>query len=391
MTATAPHRLTILGVTGSIGASTLRIVSLYPERFALQAITAQDNVEKLIEICLSYHPKHAVIGNVNHYARLKDALAHTSITVAAGQEAICDAASLPADTVVAAIVGIAGLAPTLRAIEQGTRVALANKESLVSAGHIMMQSVARHDATLLPVDSEHNAIFQILHTPHNPQLEKITLTASGGPFRHTSLEKLHHITPAEAIAHPKWSMGAKISVDSATLMNKGLELIEASHLFALPPEQLDCVIHPQSIIHGLAHYSDGSVLAHMALPDMITPLASCLAWPDRMSLDIPKLDLMTLGTLEFEAPDRTRFPCLLLAYAAMQAGGAAPVILNAANEMAVAAFLSHAIGFMDISKHIAYVLHHMHDYPAPTSLEDVMHIDSAARSYDCAASCLHSR
>lgn len=380
MTISTPHRVSILGVTGSIGASTLRILDQHPNRFTLQAITAQDNIEKLIEICLAYHPQHAAIGNESHYARLKEALAHTSITISAGTEALCDAASLPADTVVAAIVGIAGLAPTLRAIEQGARVALANKESLVSAGDIMMRSVARHNATLLPVDSEHNAIFQILNTAHNPQLEKITLTASGGPFRHTSLENLHHITPAQAIAHPKWSMGAKISVDSATLMNKGLELIEASHLFALPPAQLDCVIHPQSIIHGLAHYSDGSVLAHMALPDMITPIASCLAYPDRIPLAIPKLDLMTLGALEFEAPDTSRFPCLSLAYDAMRAGGAAPIILNAANEIAVAAFLNNSIGFMDIPKHIASVINSMHDTPAPASLEEVMLIDHAARA-----------
>lgn len=380
MTHTTPHQhISILGVTGSIGASTLRLVEFYPQRFSLRAITAQDNIDKLIEIALKFQPQHVAIGNDTHYLRLKEALAHTNITVAAGKEAITDAASIPADTIVAAIVGIAGLAPTLRAIEQGTRVALANKESLVSAGQIMMRAVTQYGTTLLPVDSEHNAIFQILHTEHNQHLEHITLTASGGPLRHTPYEALAHITPAQAIAHPKWSMGAKISVDSATLMNKGLELIEAAHIFALPPEKLACVVHPQSIIHGLAHYSDGSVLAHMALPDMITPLAHCLAWPERIALPIPKLDLVTLGSLSFEAPDMHRFPCLQLALEALRVGGAAPTIANAANEIAVAAFLDGRIGFMDIPAHIAHTLEHLHHTPAPQSLEDVLAIDCAAR------------
>ncbi len=377
----APKSLTILGATGSIGSSTLRIVRAHPKRFQVAVLTAQDNVESLIEIAREFRPKLAVIGNAKYYIALQQGLAGLDIEVAAGQAAILDAVARPSDMVVAAIVGTAGLAPVMTAIKRGATIALANKESLVAAGMLVMNAAVRYGAVLLPVDSEHNAIFQIYHARDNAYLDKITLTASGGPLRTWSVDALQRVTPAQAVAHPNWSMGAKISVDSATLMNKGLELIEAMHLFALAPEKLGVVVHPQSIIHGLAHYQDGSVLAQMGLPDMITPIAVCLAYPERFALDIPKLDLAALKQLDFEAPDEARFPCLRLAIDAMRTGGGVPTILNAANETAVAKFLAGEIGFTDIARHIEMVLERLHrEINAPLmSLEDVLALDALAR------------
>lgn len=377
----APKTLTILGVTGSIGSSTLRIVRAYPERFSVAVMTAQDNVEALIALVHEFKPTLAVIGNAAHYATLKEAVAGLGVQVAAGEAALADAARAPSDMVIAAIVGTAGLAPVMAAVQRGATVALANKEALVAAGDLVMAEAARCGATLLPIDSEHNAIFQIYHARDAAYLDKITLTASGGPLRTWDAAAIATVTPQQAVAHPNWSMGAKISVDSATLMNKGLELMEAKHLFALPADKLDVVVHPQSIIHGLAHYHDGSVLAQMGLPDMITPIAVCLAYPQRVALPIPKLDLAAIARLDFEAPDMVRFPCLALALDAMRRGGGAPTILNAANEVAVAKFLRCECGFMDIPRHIEQALNALHAEAALnlSALEDVLALDARAR------------
>jgi 1-deoxy-D-xylulose-5-phosphate reductoisomerase len=309
---------------------------------------------------------------------LKEALAGSGIEVAAGPAAVVEAALRPAEWVMAAIVGAAGLAPTLAAIRRGAVVALANKEVLVCAGSLVIDEVARHSATLLPVDSEHNAIFQVFDAPRAAEIERIVLTASGGPFRERSYEAMRRVTPEEAVAHPNWRMGAKISVDSATMMTKGLELIEAHHLFDLPSSRMDVLVHPQSIVHGMVCYSDGSVLAQLGSPDMRTPIAYALAWPERMATPCQRLDLAQIGRLSFEPPDEIRFPALRLARSAMEAGGAAPTVLNAANEIAVHAFLKREIGFLDIADIVERTLERMSGYTI-ASLDDVHNFDREAR------------
>ncbi len=370
--------VSILGATGSIGQSTLDLICRQPDVFRVEALTAQSNVEALAQAARATQARRAVIGDPQHYAALKDALAGTGTEVAAGRAAVIEAAASGADWTMASIVGCAGLEPVMAAIGQGGVVALANKEALVSSGDLLMSAVKDTGATLLPVDSEHNAVFQCFE-PHNlRQVRRIILTASGGPFRTLAAHDLAMVTPAQAVKHPNWSMGAKISVDSATLMNKGLELIEAYHLFPVSADQLDVIVHPQSVIHSMVEYEDGSVLAQLGSPDMRTPIAYCLAWPERMAAPVERLDLTQIARLEFEAPDFGRFPCLRLAKEALAMGGARPAILNAANEIAVAAFLDQHIGFADIPAVVESVLD-QYDAPTPASISDVLAIDAEAR------------
>jgi 1-deoxy-D-xylulose-5-phosphate reductoisomerase len=370
--------VTILGATGSVGRSTLDLVARQPGRFHVVALTAHRDVPGLAELARRHRPRLVVIGEAHLHDELKAALAGTGIETAAGEGAVADAAASGADWTMAAIVGTAGLAPVMRALEGGGTVALANKEALVSAGTLMIQAAAASGATLLPVDSEHNAIFQCFDHARPEGISRIILTASGGPFRTWSMEAMRAATPGQAVAHPNWSMGAKISVDSATLMNKGLELIEAHHLFPVGAEALDVVVHPQSVIHSLVEYVDGSVLAQLGAPDMRIPIAHTLAWPERMETPCQRLDLVAIASLSFEAPDMVRFPALRLAREALAAGGAKPAILNAANEIAVASFLESRIGFLDIASLVGEVLARF-DPPAPTSIEAVLEIDGEAR------------
>jgi 1-deoxy-D-xylulose-5-phosphate reductoisomerase len=349
------RRVTVLGSTGSIGISTLDVIAharktYGAEAFAIEALTAHVNVDALAEQARRFQPRLAVIGDEKHYTALKTMLAGTPVEVAAGRDAVIAAAARPSDVVMVAIVGAAGLAPALAAVKRGATIALANKECIVAAGEIFRRAVAKYGATLIPVDSEHNAAFQILDFDESHAVERVTLTASGGPFREWSSESMKAVTPEQAVAHPNWAMGAKISVDSATLMNKGLELIEAHFLFSIAPEKLDVVVHPQSVVHCLVAYADGSTLAHLSSPDMRTPIAHALAWPRRISSPSRRLDLTALKQLTFERPDSLRFPCLALAQDCLRAGGLAPTILNAANEIAVQAFLSRRIGFLDIAR-----------------------------------------
>lgn len=374
----AKRRVTILGSTGSVGQSTLDVIRHHGDRFALEALVAGKNVDGLIRDARAFRPRIAVIADEAGYAALCDGLAGTGIEVAAGDAAVVAAAERPVDILMAAIVGAAGLAPTLAALERGTTVAFANKEVLVSAGDLVMQTVARTGARLLPVDSEHNAIFQVFETEGRAAIEKILLTASGGPFRTWTAAAMAAATPAQAVAHPNWSMGAKISVDSATMMNKGLELIEAHYLFAMPEPQIEILIHPQSVIHSAVVYCDGSVLAQLGSPDMRTPIAYALGWPERLAVPVAKLDLVALGGLTFEAPDETRFPALRLARQALRAGAGAPTLLNAANEVAVAAFLAHRLPFCGIADVVARVLETVPGH-VPANLEAVLVLDSAAR------------
>jgi 1-deoxy-D-xylulose-5-phosphate reductoisomerase len=348
--ASTPRRLTILGSTGSVGCSTVDLIERSQGSYQVEALTAFGNVPLLAEQSRRLRPRLAVVGNERHYPALKAALAGSGIEVAAGRNGLLEAAARPADWVMAAIVGAAGLEPTLAAIRRGATVALANKECLVCAGELVLREARTHGATLLPVDSEHNAIFQVFDFSRPEAVERIILTASGGPFRTLSLAEMRDVTPAQAVAHPVWSMGAKISVDSATLMNKGLELIEAQYLFPVPAERIEVLVHPQAVVHSLVSYVDGSVLAQLGTPDMRTPIAVTLAWPARMSTPAARLDLVALGRLTFEAPDPVRFPALNLARQALQTGGAAPTILNAANEVAVDGFLNGRIGFLDIAR-----------------------------------------
>jgi len=377
--ARAPRRLTILGSTGSIGCNTLDLVERQPEAFQIEALTANQRVVELAEQARRLRPRLAVIAEPGLYGALKEALAGTGIETAAGPEAVVEAAARPSDWVMSAIVGSAGLDGTLAAVRRGAVVGLANKETLVCAGALMMAEVAQHGATLLPVDSEHNAIFQVLETEQPAAVERIVLTCSGGPFRTKSLREMAGATPEQAVAHPNWRMGAKISVDSATLMNKGLELIEAHHLFAMPEERIEVIIHPQSVIHSMVGYIDGSVLAQLGQPDMRTPIAYALAWPARMAAPVAPLDFAEVASLTFEAPDPARFPALRLAREALKAGGAAPTILNAANEIAVHAFLERRIGFLDIARVVEETLDGL-PAPAPASLEAVRQIDREARA-----------
>jgi len=370
--------VTILGATGSVGRSTLDLIAREPESFDVLALTARGDVEGLIGLAREVRPRRAVIGDERHYPRLKEGLADTGVEAVAGSGAIVEAAGAGADWTMAAIVGTAGLEPVMRALEGGRTVALANKESLVSAGDLMTRAAAASGATLLPVDSEHNAVFQCLDHLRPEGVRRIILTASGGPFRTWSLEEMRGVTPAQAVAHPNWSMGAKISVDSATLMNKGLELIEAFHLFPVGADALDAVIHPQSIVHSLVEYVDGSLLAQLGPPDMRVPIAHALAWPARMETPCQRLDLVSIGKLDFEAPDMVRFPALALARQALTDGGAKPAVLNAANEVAVASFLESRIGFLDIASVVGDVLAAC-DPPAPGSIDAVLEIDREAR------------
>ena len=375
---TSPRKVTILGATGSVGQSTLDLIERQPDAFDVLALTAHRDAAGLADAALRVGARRAVVADEAAHAELRERLDGKDVETACGPQAVLEAAGAGADWTMAAIVGTAGLAPTMAALRQGGTVALANKEALVSAGELMMQAARASGATLLPVDSEHNAIFQCLEQADLKSVRRITLTASGGPFRERSLEAMRAVTPAQAVAHPNWSMGAKISVDCATLMNKGLELIEAYHLFPLAAEAFDIVIHPQSVVHSLVEYFDGSVLAQLGSPDMRIPIADTLAWPERMETPCQRLDLVRNGTLAFEAPDVARFPALGLARAALVAGGARPAVLNAANEVAVAAFLAGRIGFLDIASIAAEALER-YEASAPASIEEVLEIDRQAR------------
>ena len=356
------HReVTVLGSTGSIGVNTLDVIAharkVYgDDAFPLAALTAQGNVKLLIEQARALKPLRAVIGDLSLHRELKAGLAGTGIEVAAGRDAVIAAAAMPSDFVMVAIMGAAAIEPALAAIERGVIVALANKECVVAAGAVFREALERSGASVIPVDSEHNAIFQVLGSGDASEVEMVTITASGGPFREWPLEKMAAATVEEAVAHPNWAMGRKISLDSATLMNKGLELIEAHFLFALPPEKLNVLVHPQSIVHCLVSYDDGTTMAHLSAPDMRTPIAHALAWPRRIVSPSRRLDLAKLGQLVFQAPAHDRFPALNLAIASMRSGGLAPTVLNAANEIAVQAFLDHRIGFLDISRIVGETL-----------------------------------
>jgi 1-deoxy-D-xylulose-5-phosphate reductoisomerase len=371
--------LTILGATGSIGASTLDLIRRNRGEWRVVALTARGQAAELAALAREFGAELAVVSDEARLPELREALAGSGIEAAGGSGGLVEAASRGADVTVAAIVGCAGLAPTMAAIEQGGIVALANKEALVSAGEVMTAAVARHGATLLPVDSEHNAIFQCLAGNDPADVRQITLTASGGPLRCWSHEQLRAATPAQAVAHPNWSMGAKVSVDSATMMNKGLEVIEAHHLFQVGLDRLRILIHPQSVVHSMVEYRDGSTLAQLGPSDMRVPIASVLAWPRRMDTPCTPLDLAAIGELTFLAPDEERFPATRLAREAAAAGGAAPAVLNAANEVAVAAFLAGQIAFTDISSLVAQTLDR--DLPpAPGCLDDVLAVDAEARA-----------
>jgi 1-deoxy-D-xylulose-5-phosphate reductoisomerase len=370
--------ISILGATGSVGASTLDLIRRERGKWRVVALTANCQAEELARLAREFSAEVAVVADESCLPALREALAGTGIVAAGGAGALVEAASRPADITLAAIVGCAGLAPTMAAIEQGATVALANKEALVSAGDVMLAAVRKHGATLLPVDSEHNAIFQCLAGNSYEHVRSITLTASGGPFRDWSAEQLAAATPAQAIKHPNWDMGAKISVDSATMFNKGLELIEAHHLFPVGLEKLRIVVHPQSVVHSMVEYRDGSTLAQLGPSDMRVPIASCLAWPHRMDTPCDPLDLAALGELTFRAPDEERFPATRLCRQAAEAGGAAPAVLNAANEVAVAAFLAGQVAFTRIAVMVETMMTR-YSPSAPASLADVIGVDTEAR------------
>jgi 1-deoxy-D-xylulose-5-phosphate reductoisomerase len=370
--------VSILGCTGSVGLSTVDLLAANPESYRVRALVGGRNAELLARQAKALGAECAVIGDPDQYAMLAEALAGSGIACAGGPEAVIEAAAMPADWTMAAITGAVGLAPTLAAIRRGGAIALANKEALVCAGEVMLCAVREAGATLLPVDSEHNAVFQALAEGNHGAVERIVLTASGGPFRTASLEEMGCATPEVALRHPVWSMGAKITIDSATMMNKGLELIEAARLFGLDETQIDVLVHPQAAIHGMVCYRDGSVLAQLGAPDMRIPIAHALAWPERIVTSSPRLDLAALGRLEFFEPDHARFPSLGLARNALRASGGSPTILNAANEVAVMAFLAGRIGFLDIAATVEAVLERLGTPPAET-LEAVMALDGAAR------------
>jgi 1-deoxy-D-xylulose-5-phosphate reductoisomerase len=381
------RRLTILGSTGSIGVSTLDVVAharkhYGADSFPLEALTAQSNVDRLAAQARQFRPRLAVVADEARYEALKDALAGEDIEVAAGSAAVTAAASRASDVVMVAIVGAAALEPALAAVKRGATIALANKECVVAAGDLFRAALAQSRAAVVPVDSEHNAAFQLLDFAQVHAVERVTLTASGGPFREWSRGRMESATPEQAVAHPNWSMGAKISVDSATLMNKGLELIEAHVLFALPADKLGVIVHPQSIVHCLVSYADGSTLAHLSAPDMRTPIAHALAWPTRIASPSLRLDLALVKQLTFEAPDPVRFPCLMLAEECLRTGGLAPTILNAANEIAVEAFLRRRIGFLDIARVIEETLARQHNVAGQRAndLADIKAVDAQARA-----------
>lgn len=374
----APRRISVLGATGSVGTSTLDLVERAPDRFKVVALTANRNVDALVDAAKRTNAELAVIADPSLYEPLKAALAGSGVEAAAGPEALVEAAQRPSDLVMAAIVGAAGLPSTLAAAARGSIVAFANKECLVCAGPLMMELVDRSGATLLPVDSEHNAIFQALDKDRPEGVSKIILTASGGPFRTWSVEDMAEVTPEQALKHPTWDMGAKISIDSATMMNKGLEVIEAAFLFGLPSDRIEVLVHPQSVIHSMVEYVDGSVLAQLGTPDMRIPIAHTLAYPARMPTPCERLDLAQTATLTFEAPDPSRFPALRLTREALIAGGTAPAILNAVNEEAVAAFLSRGLGFRGIADLVERVLEEMGSNRVE-SLEHLYSVDAEAR------------
>jgi 1-deoxy-D-xylulose-5-phosphate reductoisomerase len=374
----APRWVTVLGSTGSVGSNTIDVLERYPDDYRVDALTAHSNVEKLIEQALRLKPRFVAIGDEKLYGRLKDGLAGSGIAVGGGRAAVIEAAARPSDWVMSAIVGAAGLEPTLAAVRRGAMIGLANKETLVCAGALMLRELTEHGAVMLPVDSEHSAIFQVFDFDKIEAIEKIILTASGGPFRTKSIAEMKAATPAQAVAHPNWSMGAKISVDSASMMNKGLELIEAHHLFRMPEEQIDILVHPQSVIHSMVAYQDGSVLAQLGTPDMRTPIAYALGWPKRIGAPSARLDFAKVAQLTFEAPDPVRFPALRIAREALKAGGRASTILNAANEVAVAHFLGGRIGFMDIPALVEAILESLPNSEL-TSIADVIETDAEAR------------
>lgn len=372
-------RLAILGSTGSIGRQTLEVVDEYPQQFEVYLITANNSIELLIEQARKYLPEIVIIANKAHYATLRDALADLPIKTYAGADAIADAMSLPdIDIVVAAMVGYAGLRPTIKAIEAHKTIALANKETLVVAGDLITKLALENRTTIIPVDSEHSAIFQCLVGEGDNPIDKIILTASGGPFLHHSQEELHHVTCADALKHPNWKMGKKITIDSATMMNKGFEMIEAKWLFGMPPEKIEIVIHPQSIVHSMIQYSDGAIKAQLGLPDMKLPIRYALSYPDRLCTHAPKLQMEDYARLTFERPDTERFPLLHLAFDAIAQGGNMPCIMNAANEIAVAAFLAGKIGFYDIVGTIIDTMAEAFFIASPT-YDDYVATDLAAR------------
>ena len=374
--------VTILGSTGSIGKSTVDIIRRYPDLYRVKALTGNQNVSLLAEQAISLKAEKAVTANKAKYAELKELLAGTDVRVDAGDEAVAEAAAEGADWTMSSIVGAAGLIPTMEVIKRGKTLALANKETLVCAGEIVMKAIKEYKTTLVPVDSEHSAIFQTLEEKHRGAVDRILLTASGGPFREKDLAFMKNVTPEQAVAHPNWNMGAKISVDSATMMNKGLEIIEAYHLFGFPAEKIEVLVHPQSIVHSAVGYKDGSVLAHMGMPDMRTPIAYALAYPERMESPTAKLDFTKIAALTFSHPDEERFPALRLAKECLAEGQTATAIMNAANEVAVGAFLNGKIGFLDIVRTVEKVVEAAVLHPVAT-IEDVIAADRQAREDAC--------
>ncbi len=374
----APRAITVLGATGSIGRNTIDLIERMADAFCVEALTANTNVKELAAQAIRLGARLAVVADRESYADLKEALDGSGVEAAAGPEAVVEAAARPAEFVMASIVGIAGLEPTITAARRGATIGLANKECLVSAGDVMTAEIKKHGATLLPVDSEHSAIFQVFDFEEPEKIARVILTASGGPFRERDISAMADVTPEEAVAHPNWDMGAKISVDCATMMNKGLELIEAFHLFPVTEEQIQIIIHPQSVIHSMVDYVDGSVLAQMGAPDMRIPISYALGWPKRLKTPASRLDLEEIGRLTFEAPDETRFPALRLAREALKEGGSTPATLNAANEIAVAAFLRGRCGFLDISRIVEQTLGASRSHSLE-SLEDVLEADAQAR------------
>lgn len=371
--------LTILGATGSVGSQALDLVARNPGRWQVEALTAGSDIEGLAKAARACGARFVAVADATKGTALKDMLAGTGIESGAGDAAVIEAAARDAEIVITAVMGAVGLAPTMAAVRRGAQIGIANKETLVCAGPVVTSAARAHGATLLPVDSEHNAIFQVFPHDDPAQVERIILTASGGPFRTRSRDSLRHVSVADACKHPTWSMGAKISIDSATLMNKGLELIEAAQLFPVDIAKLDVIVHPQSVIHSMVEYVDGSVLAQLGSPDMRIPIAYAMGWPERIATPAARLDFAQVANLSFEPPDLERFPCLALAWAAMRAGGSAPCILNAANEIAVAAFINGQASFLDIDAIVAETLNMVASGPVAT-LEEVVAIDAAARA-----------
>ena len=375
--------MTILGATGSIGASTIDLIRRAPTRYRVEAVSANRNAAALAKIARELGARFAAVGDPDCYGKLKEALAGSGVEAGAGEAAVVEAARRPAEWVMAAITGSAGLKPTLAAADRGAKVAIANKECLVCAGMLFMRQARMSGATVLPVDSEHNALFQALAAGRREDVRRVVLTASGGPFRTWSSEAIRTATREQALQHPNWSMGPKVTIDSATLMNKGLEIIEAHHLFALAPAEIDVLVHPQSIVHGFVEFRDGSIVAQLGSPDMRIPIANCLAWPERIDWPAPRLDLASVGTLSFEMPDLDRFPALLLARQALEAGGGAPTVLNAANEVAVAEFLAGRLGFTGIVALVGATLDAAQRRGLtvePKNIEGALAIDHNARS-----------